>query len=142
MTFARRPAAVLAAAAALLLGAGCGGDDDEEPAAQSPATSASGTTGAQDPRTTAQPGQDVRSPQVTMRDYEFLPASITVATGAQVTWANEDQAPHHAVADDGSFETETLGSGERETVTFDEPGSYPYICTIHPQMKGTVEVAG
>jgi plastocyanin len=57
-----------------------------------------------------------------------------------VTWTNQDFAPHTATADDGSFDTGRLDQGETGSVTFDQPGTYTYTCTFHPNMKGTVVV--
>lgn len=79
---------------------------------------------------------------VTMEDFQFSPATVSINVGDSVTWTNSGSAPHNAVADDGSFETADLETGDSETVTFDEAGSFSYICTIHPEMKGTVDVAG
>ena len=77
-----------------------------------------------------------------MLDFEFSPANATIATGGKITWLNQGQAPHDATADDGSFATGTLEPGKLKSETFDEPGTYSYICTIHPQMEGTIEVVG
>ena len=57
-----------------------------------------------------------------------------------MTWINRDSAPHTATAEDDSFDTGTLAEGKIGSQSFKEPGTYPYICTIHPTMKGTVEV--
>jgi plastocyanin len=77
---------------------------------------------------------------VEINDFAFNPATIEVPVGTTVTWTNQDSAPHTATADDGSFDTGRLDQGQRGSVTFDQPGTYTYICTFHPNMKGTVVV--
>jgi len=80
------------------------------------------------------------SATVTMGDLFFSPASVTIAVGDTVTWHNTGQAPHNATANDGSFDTPNLTNGQSASHTFDQAGSFSYICTIHPQMKGTIRV--
>jgi LPXTG-motif cell wall-anchored protein len=80
------------------------------------------------------------SATVTMADFFFSPGSVTVSVGDTVTWRNTGQAPHNATADDGSFATETINGGQSTSHTFDSAGSFSYICTIHPNMHGTVRV--
>ena len=80
------------------------------------------------------------STSVTMGDLFFSPASSTIAVGDTVTWTNNGQAPHNATADDGSFKTPTLENGQSASHTFNQAGTFSYICTIHPQMKGTIRV--
>jgi plastocyanin len=79
---------------------------------------------------------------VTMGDYFFSPSTVTVAVGDIVTWRNEGREPHTATADDGSFDTGTVAAGGKASHMFDKPGSFSYLCTIHPNMKGTVRVVG
>lgn len=80
------------------------------------------------------------SAAVTMGDLFFSPSSVAVAVGDTVTWHNTGQAPHNATADDGSFKTPTLNNGQSASHTFTQAGTFSYICTIHPNMKGTVRV--
>ncbi len=80
------------------------------------------------------------SASVTMGDFFFSSASVTVAVGDTVTWHNTGQAPHTATADDGSFDTGTVNPGGSGSHTFNSPGTFSYICTIHPNMKGTIRV--
>jgi plastocyanin len=80
------------------------------------------------------------SASVTMGDLFFSPASVTIAAGDTVTWRNTGQAPHNATADDGSFKTPTLDNGQSASHTFTQAGTFSYICTIHPNMHGTVRV--
>ena len=72
--------------------------------------------------------------------YVFSPASVTIGAGSTVTWTNKGKAPEgHDVKGDG-FESGKLDQGQAYSHTFSAPGSYPYICSIHPFMKGTVVV--
>jgi plastocyanin len=80
------------------------------------------------------------SANVTMGDLFFSPTSVTIAVGDTVTWRNTGQAPHNATADDGSFSTPNLNNGQSASHTFTQAGTFSYICTIHPQMKGTIRV--
>jgi plastocyanin len=80
------------------------------------------------------------SASVTIADFFFSPASVTVAIGDTVTWHNTGQAPHNATANDGSFKTPDLNQGRSASHRFTSAGTFSYICTIHPQMKGTVRV--
>ena len=80
------------------------------------------------------------STTVDMGDFFFSPGTVTVDAGETVTWHNSGQAPHTATASDGSFDTGTINSGGSGSHTFNSPGTFSYICTIHPNMHGTVRV--
>ena len=80
------------------------------------------------------------STTVTIKDFEFTPAKITVNVGDTVTWKNDGPTAHSATADDGSFDTGIYGKGQSRSHTFDAAGTFAYICTPHPFMKGTVTV--
>ena len=78
---------------------------------------------------------------VTMVDFGFEPAELEIAVGTTVTWTNTGQQPHNASADDGSFETPFLTNGKSASVTFTEPGTFPYVCTLHSgMMQATITV--
>jgi len=77
---------------------------------------------------------------VTIVNFAFEPAEIEVAAGSTVTWSNQDQVPHTATADDGSFDTDRIGGGESGSVTFETAGTFTYVCNFHPNMKGTITV--
>jgi plastocyanin len=79
---------------------------------------------------------------VTIQGFAFHPGSITVSVGDTVTWTNQDSADHTATASDGSFDTGTLGRGRSGSHTFSSAGTFSYICSIHPNMHGTVVVVG
>ena len=72
------------------------------------------------------------------------PAKLEVAAGTRVTWANKDSAPHTATASSDAqrsvFDTKVLKEGQSGDIAFDKPGTYAYICDLHPFMKATLEV--
>ena len=76
---------------------------------------------------------------VTIEGMKFSPASLSIAAGDTVTFVNNDSAPHTATAE-GTFDTGRLNQGQSAQVTFDAAGSFAYICTVHPSMKGTIAV--
>lgn len=114
------------------------GPSDEEPAPATEPTATSREDGRAKPRSTAAKAQATTS--VTIVDFQFEPKTATVAPGDTVTWTNRDSAPHTAT-DRGEFDTGRLDKGESGSVTFDDPGTYGYICTFHPEMRGTVVVS-
>ncbi len=132
---------LLLASALLLLVlafAACGGDDKADTAAGD--ESAAATSPASDGNGPAPSGDAVRSAKVKIVDFAYDLEPVTIEEGGKVIWLNEDSAPHTATADDGSFDTGTLEEGKLKSETFKEPGTYAYICSIHPDMHGTVEV--
>jgi plastocyanin len=77
---------------------------------------------------------------VTIAGFAYDPATITVSVGDSVTWTNNDGVVHTATADNGSFDTGTIGDGASGSVTFSAAGTFAYHCTIHSSMAGTVVV--
>lgn len=78
--------------------------------------------------------------EVTIQNYAYSPSNITVKVGGRVTWLNKDTVGHSATADDKSFDTGVLQAGESSSITFAEAGTFPYHCSIHPNMTGTIVV--
>jgi plastocyanin len=77
---------------------------------------------------------------VTIRDFEFDPADVTISVGDTVTWTNDGPSTHTATANDGEFDSGQLAPGQSYSHTFNQAGTYAYICQIHPNMKGTITV--
>ncbi len=77
---------------------------------------------------------------VKIENFTFGPASLTVPSGTTVRWTNHDDIPHTVVSEDVSFKSRALDTGDQYTYTFQEPGTYEYVCTLHPRMKGTITV--
>lgn len=77
---------------------------------------------------------------VTIQNFAFSPASITIKAGQSITWTNEDSIGHSATADDNSWDTGVLSQGQSKSITFAKAGTYTYHCSVHPNMKATVIV--
>lgn len=80
------------------------------------------------------------SASVTISDFKFTPGTVTVNEGDTVTWTNDGPSVHTATAEDGSFDTGSLGKGESGSATFTSAGTISYICSPHPFMHGKVVV--
>jgi YVTN family beta-propeller protein len=78
---------------------------------------------------------------VSIANFAFAPASITVVAGQTVTWSNDDGAPHGLMYKDGAQGTDLLLPGKSFSRTFDRPGTYDYACSTHPYMTGKVVVS-
>jgi plastocyanin len=95
-------------------------------------------TGGAAPRTT--------EPEIEMEDFSFRPARMAVRPGALVVWKNRDRAPHNATAvarRNGKPVFRTKTGGFRAELTARAPqgaGTYRYLCTVHPNMRGTLVV--
>ena len=102
-----------AVAVAAVFAAGCGGAGTSEP---------------------------VAATEVEMvKSYRFDPKVIEIEAGDTVTWTNEDNFTH-TVQVDGQEDHE-VGKGDSVSITFDTPGTYSYVCTLHSQdMDGEVIV--
>jgi plastocyanin len=78
---------------------------------------------------------------VTIQNFAFAPANLTVKVGTKVTWTNHDSAPHTVTSDTGTtLNSAQLSNGESYSHTFTQPGTYNYHCTVHPNMKATITV--
>lgn len=99
---------------------------------------------AESPATDGEPAPDTAgaagSGAVSIVDLSFTPSIMEIETGTTVTWTNADSIPHTSTASDGTFDSGVLAEGETFSQTFDTPGTYEYVCSIHPSMTGTVSV--
>ena len=77
---------------------------------------------------------------VAIQDMAYTPATLTVGVGATVTWVWRDGAIAHDVKG-GGFRSKVMAEGTFSH-RFDQPGTYKYLCTLHPNMTGTIEVTG
>lgn len=78
-------------------------------------------------------------------DSCYIPSVIKINVGDSVTWKNQDVAFHSVTSGsyenpDGLFDSGHLDPNQLFTLQFDEAGDYDYFCTLHPWMKGTVQV--
>ncbi|WP_369805125.1 cupredoxin family copper-binding protein [Mycobacterium sp. IS-836] len=80
--------------------------------------------------------------EVSIDNFAFAPATLTVKVGSTVTWTNRDEEPHTVAASDGSFHSPGMGTGATFSHTFPTAGKFDYVCSIHPMMHGTVVVTG
>lgn len=104
-------------------------------------------SGSATPAPSAQPSaaQSAAAPAagggaVSIANFAFAPASMTVAVGTTVTWTNTDSTNHTVTADDGSFKSDKLGTGTTFSQTFTKAGTFAYHCSIHSSMTGTITV--
>lgn len=65
---------------------------------------------------------------------------LTVAAGTTVTWINNDSTAHTSAANNGLWSSAIIGPGQTFQFRFTTAGTFPYRCTIHPNMVGTVTV--
>jgi plastocyanin len=70
----------------------------------------------------------------------FQPATITIKAGDSIVWINKDMFPHTATSQAGGFDSGVLLAGKSWTHTFTKKGEVAYTCTLHPTMKGSVQV--
>jgi plastocyanin len=144
---------LLAAALAVVLLAGC----SSPPSGTSPSATLATVSGA----TPGMPGMSgmpsmsgpagpttsatgsaapVAGDAVSIDNFAFVPATLTVRVGSTVTWTNHDEEPHTIAASDGSFHSPGMGSQATYSHTFPTAGKFDYICSIHPFMHATVVV--
>lgn len=81
---------------------------------------------------------DNDSGAVNIENFAFSPSTITVKKGAVITWTNNDSAPHKIKS--ATFNSGVLNKGQSFSFTFNETGTFNYICSIHPAMTGRIIV--
>jgi plastocyanin len=78
---------------------------------------------------------------VSIDNFTFAPASLTVKTGTTVTWTNHDDIPHGIASANNAFaKSRAMDTDNSYSFTFTTPGTYQYFCYIHPHMTGTIVV--
>lgn len=79
---------------------------------------------------------------VSIQDYKYLPATVKVKAGTTVRWINNEKRTTHSIlfTGAGGYESERIFPGESWQRKFEQPGSFPYTCGPHPEMKGEVIV--
>ena len=97
-------------------------------AAVASATTAAATTAAVDATT------------ISIHEFMFAPTAMTVPVGTTVHWKNLDGEPHTVRSVDATFASNALDQNDSFAFKFDKPGTYRYVCSIHPQMVGTIVV--
>ncbi|MCH8025696.1 MAG: cupredoxin domain-containing protein [Chloroflexi bacterium] len=70
--------------------------------------------------------------EIAIVQFAYDPDPVRVLAGTPVAWLNQDRTPHTVTARDGSWDSNLMAKGDIYTLTFDQPGVYTYICTLHP----------
>jgi plastocyanin len=124
---------VLSLAVMLALGGGVALAQYPEPPTPVPATAAPAASTA--PSTVPSPISVVR-----IKDFKFVPDTVTIRPGQTVRFIQDDDTPHTVTASDRSYDSGNLDKGKSWTRTFAKEGTYQYFCAYHPYMKGSVIV--
>jgi len=77
--------------------------------------------------------------KISIDNFTFAPAELTVKVGTTVTWTNHDDIPHTVVSA-GKFRSKTLDTDDSFSFTFTAAGDYKYFCSLHPHMTGMIKV--
>ncbi|HET8919709.1 MAG TPA: cupredoxin family copper-binding protein [Xanthobacteraceae bacterium] len=78
---------------------------------------------------------------VTIDNFSFTPATVTVKAGTTLTWTNKDDIPHGIGATNNAFpKSKALDTDDSYSFTFTTPGTYQYFCYLHPKMVGSIVV--
>ncbi len=106
------------------------------------AAAAAASVPSASPATSATSVASTQHSAITIDNYKFHPAVLTVAKGTTVVWINKDDDVHTIKSKDGpqTLQSRALETGARYGFTFDHPGTYHYICTVHPYMHGVIVV--
>jgi plastocyanin len=80
--------------------------------------------------------------EVVIEKMEFIPSYLQIKAGTAVTWINKEKRNNHSVLfeQENMLESDRFFPGETYQRTFDKPGTYPYRCGPHPEMRGVIEV--
>jgi plastocyanin len=111
------------------IAAGCGGDGEESGGGAPAGESSGGGAG-----------------EVSMKGLAFEPADITVKVGDTITWTNDEAVGHDVTKEGGpgpefsSGDPGAMQEGDTFEQTFEQPGTIEYVCTVHSNMTGTVNV--
>ncbi|MCC7009796.1 MAG: cupredoxin family copper-binding protein [Acidobacteria bacterium] len=77
---------------------------------------------------------------VTIEAVAFSPADVRVKTGDRITWTNRDPFAHTVTTVGDGFDSGSIGAGQSWTFRASRAGAFPYVCSLHPVMTGTVIV--
>lgn len=75
---------------------------------------------------------------VSISNFAFLPANITVRKGETIVWTNKDPMTHTVTG--GDMKSSALGQNQTFSFTYDKTGTFTYHCSIHPRMTGIITV--
>lgn len=77
---------------------------------------------------------------ITINNFAFTPQTLMITKGTKVTWKNDQNVDHQVMSDTGVFKSNPIPSGSTFDFTFNNAGTFPYHCNIHPTMTGTIIV--
>jgi plastocyanin len=77
---------------------------------------------------------------VDIENFAYTPGTMKARVGQKVVWSNQDDAPHTVTANNLTW-GRNIAPGSTYVRAFDRPGTFPYHCAIHPNMRGTVVVS-
>jgi len=128
---------VAALLSSLLLLSACGKDENTTVKTNTaPATSG----GAANTNAENKAPANAETKEITIENYAYGAAQITVAVGTKITWTNKDKIAHTVTADDKSFDSGLLKTNAEFSKVFSSPGTFAYHCTPHPNMKAQIVV--
>jgi plastocyanin len=117
----------LLAVLTVVLVAGCGGGDNKTSPTPSTVPGAGAAAGT------------VVDIVTSGASWRFDPATETTTVGGSVTWTNSTDVPHNVVfADPAVTSSELFAKGKSFTTAFSKAGTFTYVCSVHPDMKGTI----
>ena len=139
----KRQLIVLLTLLGVFLATGCAGNNTEQPVAPAATPVRETITPVQTPslpvsNVTSQPTGEGKTIDVSIKDFAFEPASLTVSAGDTVRWTNLDTATHTVKG--SGFESQALREGDSYEYVFTKAGNYVYECSIHPSMQGNIMV--
>ena len=88
----------------------------------------------------AAPAKDQKEHKVSIDGLKYSPKELKIKKGETVVWTNADDRDHTVTADDGSFTSKKIASGDTYERKFAKAGKYKYHCDYHPRMKAIVVV--
>ena len=123
-----------AISAILVFATACGGDSSSSPASPSPTPSPTPTPGV--------PSSSIAIPvgAESLANRAYMPDELNVAVGTTVTWMNTDSISHTSTSNAAGWNSGIVAPGGQFSFAFQTAGTFPYHCTIHPGMVGTVVV--
>lgn len=131
----------------VLLGAGCASNPQTGQNPDGPATLTQPALTEQEAQPTptapaAAKPQPAKTTSLTIISYQYSPATLKVKRGTKVVVTNKDGVAHTITSDNSGFDSGELNFNESVTIdtTTLSPGTYPYHCVYHPNMKGTIVV--
>jgi plastocyanin len=116
---------------------GCGNSNGSSAA---PATATPAPATASPPPAAGGSAPAAGGSTVEIKNFAFTPATLAVPVGASVTWNFDDSTDHTVTADNNSFASDAMGQGQTYKHSFDTAGTLTYHCSIHPFMKGSIDV--